>query len=305
MASTTSLFQATSLEPIMRRILHEEWPKQPDDFKVIANVLSSIKNKESDHGITGLGAFVIIEEGEAVTFDDPAVRFLKEYTHSKYALGFRITEEMWDDDLYNTMKKMPRALARSAANTMNTVVINNLNNGFNAAFPGPDAVALFNAAHPLQKSASTSSNRSSDGAGAAVDGDLSVTTLEAGISEFERTLDDTGRNIVIKAAILVVPTELQFTAEKLLHSVQLAETANNDINAFRMKNMGFFRTVYLTDTDAWFMRADQHEMNMFMRKPFRLDVDLDFDTSDMKHKGSMRFSSGFSDWRGWFGNPGV
>lgn len=281
----------------LRTILFNRFKQYPEEYKVIFNVHDSKKSKEEDYGLSGLGPMVEKGEGKPITYDDPVTGFLKTYLHKAFGLGFRVTEEAIEDDLYQKIKKMPKAIARSAHQTIEILSAAVFNNAFSEV--GPDGKVFFAADHPL-KGGGTGSNT------LPVAADLDVTSLTAAINIQERTVDDKGLLLNIKAKKLVVPPELKWTARELLKSDSKPYTNHNEINAIKDEQLSYFVWHWLTDPDGWFLGAgqDEHEAHFFWRKRLKDEAGDDFDTGDLKFKGVMRFSVGYSDWKGWFGTPG-
>ena len=292
------------LAPGFREIFFNKFDRYPEEYSKIFNVGSSKRRYEDESEISGLGAMAEKEEGESIGYDDPIQGYDKRYTHLTYALGFRVSEELWEDDLYGIMNRMPSALAISARQTVETVAWNILNNGFtdSAAHRGPDAEPLFGDAttkdHPLT-GGGTEANQATTAA------DLSVTSLEALIQLMEETVDDRGLKLMIKPKLLVVHNNDQWAARELLDSTDKPYTANNEINPLRDVGLKYFVGHYLTDTDAFFLTAEEHYMNFIWRRKSRFSNDDDFDSGDAKFKGDMRFSVGYTGWRGICGNPGA
>jgi len=288
------------LEPGIRKVVNTafDFRRRDEQFSKIFNILTSQMRNEEDRTFSGLGTMFEKDEGEAVAYDDPIQGFRKVYTHVTYALGFRVTMEMLDDELYGQMNKMSRSLAISSVNANEVVSADVLNNAFAAGSAGPDGVALCSTAHP-RLDGGTNSNR------LAVDSDLSESSLETAITLLEDTVDDRNIPLGLKAKTLVVQHTNKFIARRLLNSQLQAETANNAINAFKDESLNSLIWQYLTDTDAWFLLADSHELNYFWRMRPVLESDKDFDSGDSKFKMTQRFSVGFTDWRGLVGTPGA
>jgi hypothetical protein len=265
--------------------------------------MNSTRAYEEDAEVAGLGKLVSKGEGVSVTYDDPMQSTNKQrYTHSAFGLGFRVTEELYADDLYGIIKKMPSSLARSAKQTTEVEAWGVLNNAFNAAKTGLDGVALCSTAHPnIKLVGGPYSNR------LATDADLSVTSLQAAIEQMEGTTDDRDMNIMLKPKLLVVTPSNKWMARELLNSERKPHTADNEINALMDEELKYFVGHYLTDSDAWFLVTDKadHHLNFFWRKKVAFDNSDDFDSGDAKFKATMRFSTGFSGWRGIIGTPGA
>lgn len=241
-------------------------------------------------------------EGTPIQYDTAQQGFISRYNHVTYGLGFVITEEMIEDDLYDVIgERNARALARSMRVTKETVGANVYNRAFNASYTGGDGVTLLNSAHP-NVAGGTWSNILATAA------DLSEAALEQACIDIMKWEDDRGLPVQIMPKTLVIPVDYTFDAERILKSSLRAGTANNDINV--LNSMGKFRdvvsSVYLTDTDAWFIRTDAPDgMKYFERKADEFSMDNDFDTSNYKYKAVGRYSFGWSDPRGLFGSPGA
>lgn len=300
MTTTRSNFPNAIAEG-MRAILFEKYDSYPEEYKEIFNVYESSKAEEKDSAISGFGLMPVKQEGTGILYDDPIQGYDVTYSHVTYGLGFRVTKEMWEDDLYGKIKKMPRALARSAKHTVEQTAANIFNYGFVTSYnTGGDSKALFASDHPLTGGGSYGNKPT-------VAADLTVSSLQAAIQAMEETPDDRGLILAVKPKLLVVPPELKWTARELLGSQQKPYTADNELNAFLDDGLSYFVWHYLTDDDAWFLLApkDEHELNLFWRKKLDTDADTDFDTGDLKFKATMRFSVKWSDWRGAYGSPGA
>ena len=241
-------------------------------------------------------------EGTPIPYYTAQQGFTSRYEHVTYGLGFIITEEMIDDDLYDVIgERNARALAKSMRVTKETVGANVYNRAFNGSYVGGDNVSLLNTAHP-NVAGGTWSNTLSTAA------DLSEASLEQACIDIMKWEDDRGLPVQIMPKSLVLPVDEVFNAERILKSNLRAGTADNDTNA--LNNMGKFNdvvsSVYLTDPDAWFIRTDvQDGMKYFERKADDFSMDNDFDTSNYKYKATGRYSFKWSDPRGLFGSPGA
>lgn len=299
--ATFSSDMADLLAEGFRAILFDKFKSYPEEFSKIFNVLSSKNKDEKDSSVSGLGLFPVKQQGQSIYYDDPIQGYDVIYTHVAYALGFRVTFEMYEDDLYGKMKKMPNALGKSARHSVEQTSANIFNYGFVTTFnSGGDAKALFASDHPLT-GGGTFANKP------AIPADLTVSSLQAAIQSMEETTDDRGLLLSIKPKLLVVPPELKWTARELLGSKQKPYTADNELNAFLDEDLQYFVWHYLTDDDAWFLLSskDDHELNFFWRKKLDTDHGVDFDSGDLKFKALMRFSVKWSDWRGTYGSPGA
>jgi len=253
--------------------------------------------------LSGFGSAPVKEEGSAVTFDQATESFTARYTHETIAMAFAITEEAIEDNLYDRLAaRYTRALARSMANTKQVKAANVLNNAFNSNFAGGDGVELCSTAHPIA-TGGTFANELSTAA------DLSETSLEQSLIDIAAFVDERGLKIAMQGVKLIIPKELQFTAERILRSPQRVGTADNDINAMASMGMmpqGYRVNHYLTDTDAFFIMTDApNGMKQFVRSPIKTAIEGDFDTGNVRFKARERYSFGFSDPRGIFGSPGA
>ena len=271
-----------------------------NEHEKVFNVLSSDKQSEKDSYISGFPTMPQKNEGVAATYATLLPGIAETYVHLTYALGYEITEEAIDDNLRtpDTFAKLPKALSRSAEETVQTTAFNVFNNGFSTN--GFDGVPLFSTAHPMLDGP-TQANRPT------TDVDLSVTSLTAGLTTIEKYTDERGLKQPTKAVMLLVPVDLWNTAEELLKSEYKPYTANNEVNALQAKDLRYFQGHYLTDTDAWFLLAEKemHELKFYWRKrPGALRTGQDMDTANLKHLQVMRFSTGYSHWKGTYGTAG-
>ncbi|MCE1247443.1 MAG: Mu-like prophage major head subunit gpT family protein [Firmicutes bacterium] len=285
----------------LRTVLFEKYNSYPEEYRRIYNIHDSKKQAEKDSALSGLGAMPSKSEGASVSYANPLQGYDITYTHTTYGLGFRVTQEMMDDDQYGKIKKMPRALARSARHTVEQTAANIFNYGFSTTYnSGGDSKALFATDHPLTGGGSYANTPS-------VPADLSVSSLQAAIQNMEETVDDNGLLLAIKPKLLVVPPALKWTAREMLDSTLKPYTSDNEANAFLDEDLAYFVWHYLTDDDAWFLLSDkdEHELNFFWRKKLATENETDFDTGDLKFKATMRFSVKWTDWRGTYGSPGA
>lgn len=288
------------LAPGIRNVIFGKYKERPEEYSKILNVGTSKRQYEEDTQVAGMGAVPLKGEGTATQYDDPAQGYKTTYTHLAYGLGFRVTQEMYDDDLYGVMNKMSKTLAISARNRIETSGAALLNNGFSTAHT-TEGKALFATDHPLLKGGGSASNR------LATDSDLGVTSLRDAIILMEKTPMENGMIANIIPKLLVVTPDDKFMARELLGSEWRPGNANNEINAFLDEDLVYFVNHYLTDSDAWFLGADkgETELHFLWRTKITFANDNDFDTGDAKYKIFFRFSYGWSDWRGWIGSPGA
>lgn len=271
-------------------------------YNKLFDSFTSRKRFEEDVSMSMFGIAPEKPEGTPVNYDTAQQGFTSRYNHVTYGLGFIITEEMIEDDLYDVIgERNARALARSMRVTKETVGANVYNRAFNGSYVGGDNVSLLNASHP-NVAGGTWSNTLSTAA------DLSEAALEQACIDIMKWEDDRGLPVQIMPKSLVLPVDEVFNAERILKSNLRVGTADNDANA--LNNMGKFSdvtsSVYLTDPDAWFIRTDaQDGMKYFERKADNFSMDNDFDTDNYKYKAVGRYSFGWSDARGLYGSEGA
>ena len=294
---------AKELEPGLNALFGLEYKNYENQHTEIYDIENSDRAFEEEVMLSGFANAAVKAEGSAVTFDTANEAFTSRYTHETVALAFAITEEAIEDNLYDRIAtRYTKALARSMAQTKQIKSANVLNNGFNSSFPGGDGKELFADDHPTQ-SAGTLKNELSTSA------DLSETSLEQAMIDIAAFKDERGFKIAARGLKLIIPSELQFTAERILRSPARVGTADNDLNALSSKGMlpqGYVVNNYLTDTDAFFIKTDvPNGMKMFNRANLKTAMEGDFDTGNVRYKARERYSFGFSDWRGMFGSPGA
>ena len=291
------------LEPGLNALFGLEYNRYENEHAEIFTSEASDRAFEEEVMLSGFGSAPVKEEGSAVTFDQATESFTARYTHETIAMAFAITEEAIEDNLYDRLAaRYTRALARSMANTKQVKAANVLNNAFNSSFAGGDGKELCATDHPLA-SGGTFANELSTAA------DLSETSLEQSLIDIAAFVDERGLKIAMQGVKLIIPKELQFTAERILRSPQRVGTADNDINAMASMGMipqGYRVNHYLTDTDAFFIMTDApNGMKQFVRAPIKTAIEGDFDTGNVRFKARERYSFGFSDPRGIFGSPGA
>ena len=294
---------AKELEPGLNALFGLEYKNYENQHTEIYDIENSDRAFEEEVMLSGFANAAVKAEGSAVTFDTANEAFTSRYTHETVALAFAITEEAIEDNLYDRIAtRYTKALARSMAQTKQIKAANVLNNGFDSSFPGGDGKELFATDHPTQ-SAGTLANELSTSA------DLSETSLEQAMIDIAAFKDERGFKIAARGLKLIIPSELQFTAERILRSPARVGTADNDLNALSSKGMlpqGYVVNNYLTDTDAFFIKTDvPNGMKMFNRANLKTAMEGDFDTGNVRYKARERYSFGFSDWRGMFGSPGA
>lgn len=271
----------------------------PPEFPKIFNILTSERQYEDDSSISGLGTVPEKDEGVSITYDVPIQGYNKRYTHTTHGMGFRVTKEMWEDDLYGKMRKMPKALARSMSVTVETDAANVYNNAFSSSYTGGDGKELCATDHPLT-GGGTEQNELSSAA------DFTDTSFEQALIDIQATTDDRGLVLALRPRALLTAPAGEWNARKILNSGQDPDSANNAINpAQGALPGGIIVNHYLTDSDAWFILCDGHEVNWFWRRKPVFEQDNDFGTQDALFMATARWSRGWSEWRGVYGSPGI
>jgi hypothetical protein len=291
------------LEPGLNALFGLEYSRYENEHAEIFITETSDRAFEEEVMLTGFNGAEVKQEGAPVVFDQASEAYTSRYTHETIALAFAITEEAIEDNLYDRLaSRYTRALARSMANTKQVKAAAVLNNAFNSAFTGGDGKELIATDHPLANGG-TFSNELATAA------DLNETSLEQSLIDIAAFVDERGLRIAIQGRKLIIPKELQFTAERLMRTPLRVGTADNDINA--IKNMGMIPEGYrvnhfLTDTDAYFIMTDApNGLKHFVRSPIKTAIEGDFDTGNVRFKARERYVFGFSDPRGIFGSPGA
>lgn len=290
---------ASLLQPDLRKVLFEEWDRRPTEYTQLYNVMNSQKSDEIDTKVGGFGLAPQINEDQPISFQTALQDNRVTYTHLGYALGFRVTKWMMQDDLYNVMNRLPRKLAISMIQTVEAQAAALWNDAFaGATFTGIDSKALCVTNHD-RLDGGTWSNR------LAVDADLTKTSLQNLWTLMENTVDDNNLPLLIIARKLIVHPDEWFNALELLKSIQIPNSQDNNVNSLQELDLQLVKYHYLTDSDAWFLQSDIHEVNFFWRENLVFNSEDDFDTSASKHKAEMRFSNGFTDARGVAGTSGA
>jgi len=291
------------LEPGLNALFGLEYNRYDNEHAEIFLTETSDRAFEEEVMLSGFAAAAAKSEGAPVVFDDATEAYTSRYTHQTFALAFAITEEAIEDNLYDRLAaRYTRALARSMSQTKQQIAADVLNNAFNNTVTGGDGVELCSTLHPLANGGTFSNEL-------ATPADLSETSLEQSLIDIAAFVDERGLKIALQGTKLIIPKELQFTAERILKSPLRVATADNDINA--IKNMGMIPQGYrvnhfLTDTDAFFIMTDApNGLKHFVRSPIKTAIEGDFDTGNVRFKARERYSFGFSDARGIFGSPGA
>lgn len=288
------------LAPGFRKVVFETYKERKTEGNRLVNMETSKRAYEEDFPVAGFGTMPVSVEGGSVPYFDAIQGSTKRYSWSTYKMGFRITEEMMEDDLYGIMgSKMSKALGRSARNNFEIVSHAPYNSAFDTSFVGFEAgVSLCSLSHATLRG-QTIANRPT------LDTDLSLLAVQAAIEHYHTLIDEAGLPIVFIPQLLVYNPGDHWIANQILKTQKLPGGNQNDINQVANEGLSPFLDHYLTDPDAWFVLADEHQVNYFdRRKPTFTNTD-DFETGDAKYKLTRRNGSGFSDWRGIYGSPGI
>ena len=293
---------AKELEPGLNALFGLEYDRYEKEHAQVFNEESSDRAFEEETMLSGFGTAPVKAEGSAISFDDAQETFTARYTHETIALAFSITEEAIEDNLYDRLAaRYTRALARSMSQTKQIKASSILNNAFSSSYPVGDGVALCSSSHP-----SVSGSQRNLLSTAA---DLNETSLEQMLIDIAGLTDERGLKIAVRGMKLLIPKELQFTAERVLASNLRPSTADNDVNAVNSMGMipdGAVVNHFLTDTDAFFIKTDApNGFKLFQRTPIKTAMEGDFDTGNSRFKARERYSFGVSDWRAVFGTPGA
>lgn len=290
------------LEPGLNALFGLEYKQYANEAAEIFDSESSDRAFEEEVMLSGFANAAVKPEGQGVTFDDAQETFTARYTNETIALAFAITEEAIEDNLYDRLaSRYTKALARSMANTKQVKAAAVLNNAFDANFAGGDGVELCSTVHPTL--AGTFSNELT------VASDLNETSLEQALIDVAAFTDERGLKIAAQGTKLIIPSALQFTADRLMNSAGRVGTADNDINAVRNMGMvpqGYTVNHYLTSNKKWFLKTDvPNGLKHFVRAPIKTSMEGDFDTGNVRYKARERYVFGFSDPRGIFGSNAV
>lgn len=287
------------LTPGFRKIYSDTFKEVPMVMDSVFTVNTSEKPDEKDSSVFWFGLAVQGGENDTVPYEDPVQGFDKTYTHLKYWKGFRITQELYEDGLYNIMNKRPSALARCMRRTSEYLAASVLNNAFSTSYLGADGQPLASTIHARSDGGTAQSNAS------ATNLQLSEQNLETAILAMQNQLDDKGMKIDVFPRTIIVPINLRKTAKLIIDSPQRQGTADNDVNTYK----GEFKIIdwiYLTSTTAWFMVDETvNQLNWFWRRKPEFKDDELFDSEVAVYKSSMRLSYGWSDWRGFWASQGT
>ena len=291
------------LLPGLNALFGMEYERYGEEHKEIYETETSERSFEEETKLSGFSAAPVKNEGSAIAYDNGQEAWTARYNHETIALGFSLTEEAIEDNLYDSLSaRYTKALARAMSYTKQVKAAAVLNNGFSASYPGGDGVALFSASHPLV-SGGTNSNTPSTPA------DLNETSLENAVIQIAAWTDERGLLIAAKPRKLIVPPALQFVATRLLETELRVGTNDNDVNAIKSNGSipeGHTINHFLTDINAWYLTTDvPNGMKHFVRTPLSQSMDGDFDTGNVRYKARERYSFGWSDPLGMFGSPGA
>jgi hypothetical protein len=291
------------LLPGLNALFGMEYARYGEEHKEIYETETSERSFEEETKLSGFSAAPVKNEGSAIAYDNAQEAWTARYNHETIALGFSLTEEAIEDNLYDSLSaRYTKALARAMSYTKQVKAANVLNNGFSASYPGGDGKALFATDHPLVGGGVNSNEP-------ATPADLNETSLENAVIQIAAWTDERGLLIAAKPRKLIIPPALQFVATRLLETELRVGTNDNDLNA--LKNNGSIpegHTInhFLTDPNAWFLTTDvPNGMKHFVRTPLANSMDGDFDTGNVRYKARERYSFGWSDPLGMYGSQGA
>ena len=291
------------LLPGLNALFGLEYARYGEEHKEIYETETSERSFEEETKLSGFSAAPVKNEGSAIRYDNGQEAWTARYNHETIALGFSLTEEAIEDNLYDSLSaRYTKGLARAMSYTKQVKAAAVLNNGFSASYPGGDGVALFSTAHPLV-SGGTNSNTP------ATQADLNETSLENAVIQIAAWTDERDLLIAAKPRKLIVPSALQFVATRLLETSLRVGTNDNDINALKNNGSipeGYTINHFLTDNNGWYLTTDvPNGMKHFIRTPLSNSMDGDFDTGNVRYKSRERYSFGWSDPLGMFGSQGA
>jgi hypothetical protein len=291
------------LLPGLNALFGLEYARYGEEHKEIYETETSERSFEEETKLSGFSAAPVKNEGSAIRYDNGQEAWTARYNHETIALGFSLTEEAIEDNLYDSLSaRYTKGLARAMSYTKQVKAAAVINNGFSNSYPGGDGVALFSTAHPLV-SGGTNSNTP------ATQADLNETSLENAVIQIAAWTDERDLLIAAKPRKLIVPSALQFVATRLLETSLRVGTNDNDINALKNNGSipeGYTINHFLTDTNGWYLTTDvPNGMKHFIRTPLSNSMDGDFDTGNVRYKSRERYSFGWSDPLGMFGSQGA
>ena len=292
-----------ALYPGVNKWYGDAYTEHMEEWSMLVDVEDSKRAYEEEVGKSGFGLASVKREGASIQYDTESQAFLTRYTHVVFGKGFIVTREMFEDDLYDVVgKRRARALAFAMRQTKENIVANVYNRAATSGYTGGDGVTLINDSHPNHAGGIWSNTL-------ATAADLSEASLEQACIDIMDYTDDRGLRIAVMPECLIIPPELVFEAERILHSGGRVGTSDNDLNALRAMGKfpgGIKVNHYLTDADAWFIRTNiQEGMKLFQRRAIEFREDNDFDTENAKFKSTERYSVGWTDPRGLYGSFGA
>ena len=290
------------LLPGLNALFGLEYARYGEEHKELYETETSERSFEEETKLSGFSAAPVKNEGSAIAYDNAQEAWTTRYNHETIALGFSITEEAVEDNLYDSLSaRYTKGLARAMAYTKQVKAAAVVNNGFSAGYPGGDGVSLFNTAHPLINGGTNANTPSTQV-------DLNETSLEAAVIQIAAWTDERGLLIAAKPKKLIVPPPLMFVAKRLLDTELRVGTTDNDINAIKQMGAipeGYTVNHFLTDTNGWYLTTDvPNGLKHFIRSPLSQSMDGDFDTGNVRYKSRERYSFGWSDPLGIWGSSG-
>ncbi len=291
------------LLPGLNALFGMEYKRYEQEHKEIFEDDSSDRSFEEETKLSGFGAAPVKNEGAAIAYDNAQEAWTARYAHETIAMGFALTEEAVEDNLYDSLsKRYTKSLARAMAYTKQVKGAAILNNAFDSNYTYGDGVELCSLLHPLVNGGNNANEPSTAA-------DLNETSLEQAVIDIAAWTDERGLLVAAKPRKLIIPPALQFTATRLMETQGRVGTSDNDINALRNNSSipeGYVINHYLTDTDAWFLKTDcPNGLKHFTRVAMSTGMDTDFDTGNSRYKARERYSFGVSDPLGIYGSPGA
>lgn len=297
-------FFLDTMLPAINHVIWSRYNRFPEQWSKIFRDEASTRSIEQTSQVSGLGLFGSLVEGQGVRYDQAVQGFKQTFTHTRYGLGMKVSQDVVEDDNIGLVTKTSRELGRSARETLEIDIHSTINNGFDGAYTGPDGVCLFSASHPLVKAGGTQSNVLSAA-------DLDVTSLELALTAYETQVDSSGKKINLPTPRLFGAPANRWNMAEILESKMRSDTANNTTNAFKFGENGPVESwnvdQYFTDPDSWFLFAQPEDTELlvyFRRKPYT-KADFDFDTETGKTAMRYKKSHGWGDYIGTFGVPGA
>ena len=288
------------LYPGLAAIYGNEYAQHPVEYKKFFTMETMKQNFDKEQGVTTLPLASEKTEGNTVTYEQLFQGFQQEYVARTYSIGIQITEEMVDDDLYNYIAQAPKYLAQSMRHTEETIATNVLNNAFNNSFTGGDGLELCSRVHPNVGDGITQPNEPSTAS------DLTQTSLEQAFIDIKNFRDDYNKRLNYSPTKIIVPRSEMWNAQEILKTEYKTNSADNNVNLMSRQGLELVQTNFLTDQDAWFLTTTcPNGLKFKTRRPNKYQADNDFDTGNKKLKTTMRFATGFTDWRGVYGSPGA